>query len=88
MKDKEPFFSSSIVYQDVVVEHLYKMLMYEFPNIKNLKIEETEARNLSITFDEGEYTKKDIELKIQEYRNNSREFKMKFDNSALYKKWK
>ena len=41
---------------------MYQFIKFEFPNIQNLKVE-----NGSITFDEGEYTKREVETRIDEF---------------------
>lgn len=55
-KDIDYFYKTDI-------EHtMYQFIKIEFPNIKNLKVE-----NDTITFDEGEYTKQEVETRIAEF---------------------
>lgn len=66
-------------YSKLVAENIYRLILFEFPNIKNLKIEATELNTISFSFDEGEYTREEVESKVIEYRNNTRKFKHEKD---------
>ncbi len=48
---------------------LENIIEHEFPKIKNLKISRGEDAKMLITFDEGEYTKKEVEDKLDEVKN-------------------
>lgn len=82
MNDKEPHEIQREIYsnmfQDRYCNIIEKMIKYEFPNIKNLEIVRTSEKNMSITFDDGVYTKEEVERKIKEYRD--RDYRINMNN--------
>jgi len=54
-----------------------RMIKFEFPNIKNLSVKRSGQLTISVDFDEGEYTKEQIQTKIKEYRDNHRKLIIK-----------
>ncbi len=61
---KEEITLNTKSYNDQVESAMYDAIKFEFPDIKNLKVE-----NGSITFDEGTYTKEQVEAKIAEIKS-------------------
>jgi len=64
-------------YKDHLMQTLEQVIKYEFPKIENLNIVRGEGTNLTITFNEGQYTKEEVEKKLEEIRN------YKFDINSL-----
>lgn len=75
MENKEVISFMDMNYQNAWENALYNLIKYEFPDIKNLKVEASEMNTVSLSFDEGTYTKEEVENKINEVRNS---FKGKF----------
>tara|TARA_R110000737_G_C14200948_1_gene417287 strand:- start:22 stop:234 length:213 start_codon:yes stop_codon:yes gene_type:complete len=52
-----------------LINILEQVVRYEFPKIENLNITQLEGKDLVISFNEGQYTKEEVELKLEEVRN-------------------
>ena len=48
---------------------LLELIKYEFPGIENLDIKSGEGDDLVISFNDGIYTKEEVENKLEEVRN-------------------
>lgn len=64
-------------YCQTVKRMMYSLVKFEFPNIKNLKIEQRDKASpiLTLSFDEGDYTREEVKNKIDKIRKGSRKFK-------------
>ena len=69
--------SFCLSYKSQLINTLEQVIRYEFPKIENLNITQLEGENLVISFNEGQYTKEEVELKLEEVRN------YKFDVNSL-----
>ena len=56
-------------YNSQLINILEQVVRYEFPKIENLNITQLEGKDLVISFNEGQYTKEEVELKLEEVRN-------------------
>jgi hypothetical protein len=57
-------------YKGQLIDILEKIIRYEFPKIENLSIAQGEGGKVAISFDEGLYTREEVESKLQEVRNH------------------
>lgn len=64
-------------YSETVKRMMYSLVKFEFPNIKNLKIEQRDKTShiLTLSFDKGDYTEEEVKNRIDKIRKRSRKFK-------------
>ena len=71
MKDKEEIdLYMDMSFRNAWENAIYTLVKTEFPDIKNLRVESAETSSVSLSFDEGTYTKKEVEDRINEVRND------------------
>jgi len=53
-----------------IIISIEKLIEFKFPNIKNLIVIDSNDNGVSITFDAGEYSKKDVKCFLECYRKD------------------
>jgi hypothetical protein len=51
-----------------IEEVLYKIIKFEFPKIKDLKVKYINKKKINVSFTKGKYTSQQIINKINEYK--------------------
>ncbi len=67
LDEREKYFHWS--YNSQLANSIKLALHYYFPGIKGLKVIATSDNKLKLTFDEGKYTKEEVQDKLEEIRN-------------------
>lgn len=60
----------------IYINGMGEALLESFPNLKNLKVLDSGSDIYSVTFDECEYTKEEVEAKIIEIHNYTPDFNL------------
>ncbi len=69
-KEEEIDLYMNMIFRNAWENAIYALVKMEFPDIKNLRVESLEPSSVSLSFDEGTYTKKEVEDRINEVRND------------------
>lgn len=54
--------------ESLLIIFLEQVILYEFPKIGNLKITQLEDGILSVSFNEGQYAKEEVELRLKKIK--------------------
>lgn len=60
-------------FDEQLIVSVEQLIKYSFPKIENLNVTKDKDGSLSITFNEGIYTKEEVESKLEEFKRPSLE---------------